>query len=150
VSENRKRAAQSQLVISRVNIARAQAQVAQAKAADRRRRSGLCDDSRADSLTVLNRDVEIGSPVSSILNLGANATLVMTLGDIEKSSCEARWTRRTSDAWLGPPRIRVETFKDRVFGGHVTQISPLGSRRTTSRAEVGVSIDNLAGSLGPI
>ena len=34
--------------------------------------------------TVLTRDVEIGSPVSSILNLGANATLVMTLGDIEQ------------------------------------------------------------------
>ena len=34
--------------------------------------------------TVLTRDVEVGSPVSSILNLGANATLVMTLGDIEK------------------------------------------------------------------
>ena len=28
--------------------------------------------------------VEIGSPVSSILNLGANATLVMTLGDIQQ------------------------------------------------------------------
>ena len=34
--------------------------------------------------TVLSRDVEIGSPVSSILNLGANATLVMTLGDIDQ------------------------------------------------------------------
>ena len=32
--------------------------------------------------TVLSRDVEIGSPVSSILNLGANAALVMTLGDV--------------------------------------------------------------------
>ena len=33
---------------------------------------------------MLTRDVEVGSPVSSILNLGANATLVMTLGDIEQ------------------------------------------------------------------
>ena len=34
--------------------------------------------------TVLSRDVEIGSPVSSILNLGSAATLVMVLGDTKK------------------------------------------------------------------
>ncbi len=39
---------------------------------------------RRFAATVLTRDVEIGSPVSSILNLGANATLVMTLGDIDQ------------------------------------------------------------------
>ena len=33
---------------------------------------------------VLSRDVEIGSPVSSILNMGAAATLVMVLGDISQ------------------------------------------------------------------
>ena len=34
---------------------------------------------------MLTRDIEMGSPVSSILNLGANATSVMTLGDIDQA-----------------------------------------------------------------
>ena len=77
---------------------------------------------------MLTRDVEIGSPVSSILNLGANATLVMTLGDIEQVFVRGK----VDEADIGrvrlgqPARISVETFKDKMFDGQVTQISPIG------------------------
>jgi HlyD family secretion protein len=147
VAENRRRAAQSQLTISEANIEQARAQVAQARAA-----SDQADESlkyatiRAPiRATVLSRDVEIGSPVSSILNLGANATLVMTLGDIQKVFVRGK----VDEADIGrvrinqPARIRVETFKDRVFNGRVTQISPLGVEKdNVTSFEVKVSIEN--------
>jgi HlyD family secretion protein len=147
VAENRKRAAQSQLVISQANISQAQAQVAQAKAAADQAAEGLAYATIRAPIraTVLSRDVEIGSPVSSILNLGANATLVMTLGDIEKVFVRGK----VDEADIGrvrlnqPARIRVETFKDRVFTGRVTQISPLGVEKdNVTSFEVKVSIDN--------
>src|SRR5215475_10775613 len=77
VAENKQRAAQSQLVISQANIAQAQAQVSQAKAAADQAAEGLAYATIRAPIrsTVLSRDVEIGSPVSSILNLGANASL---------------------------------------------------------------------------
>jgi HlyD family secretion protein len=147
VAENRKRAAQSQLTVSEATIAQAQAQVAQAKAAaDQAAESLAYATIRAPiRATVLSRDVEVGSPVSSILNLGANATLVMTLGDIQQVFVRGK----VDEADIGrvrlsqPARIRVETFKDRVFNGRVTQISPLGVEKdNVTSFEVKVSIDN--------
>ena len=94
---------------------------------------------------MLTRDVEIGSPVSSILNLGANATLVMTLGDIDQVFVRGK----VDEADIGrvrlgqPARIRVETFKDKMFNGTVTQISPMGVEKdNVTNFEVRVSIDN--------
>src|SRR5207342_1856149 len=47
-----------------------------------------------------------------------------------------------------PARIRVETFKDKQFGGKVTQISPLGVEKDNVVSfEVKVSIDNSSGEL---
>jgi HlyD family secretion protein len=147
VAENRKRAAQSQMVITEAKVQQAQAQVAQAKAAaDQATESLAYATIRAPiRATVLSRDVELGSPVSSILNLGANATLVMTLGDIQKVFVRGK----VDEADIGrvrldqPARIRVETFKDRVFSGKVTQISPLGVEKdNVTSFEVKVSIDN--------
>ncbi len=147
VAENRKRAAQSQLSITQAKVQQAQAQVAQAKAAaDQAIESLAYATIRAPiRATVLSRDVEVGSPVSSILNLGASATLVMTLGDIQKVFVRGK----VDEADIGrvrlnqPARIRVETFKDRVFGGRVTQISPLGVEKdNVTSFEVKVSIDN--------
>jgi len=134
-------------VISQANIAQAQAQVSQAKAAADQAAEGLAYATIRAPIraTVLSRDVEIGSPVSSILNLGASATLVMTLGDIEKVFVRGK----VDEADIGrvrldqPARIRVETFKDRVFTGHVTQISPLGVEKdNVTSFEVKVSIEN--------
>jgi HlyD family secretion protein len=147
VAENHKRAAQSQMVITEAKVQQTQAQVAQAKAAaDQATESLAYATIRAPiRATVLSRDVELGSPVSSILNLGANATLVMTLGDIQKVFVRGK----VDEADIGrvrlnqPARIRVETFKDRTFNGRVTQISPLGVEKdNVTSFEVKVSIDN--------
>jgi HlyD family secretion protein len=147
VAVNRQRAAQSQLSVDQATVSQAKAQVAQAKAAaDQASESLAYATIRAPiRATVLSRDVEIGSPVSSILNLGANATLVMTLGDIQKVFVRGK----VDEADIGrvrlnqPARIRVETFKERVFGGRVTQISPLGVEKdNVTSFEVKVSIEN--------
>jgi HlyD family secretion protein len=147
MADNRKRAAQSQLAISQAKVAEARAQVAQAKAAaDRAAEDNANATIRAPIRgTVLSRDVEIGSPVSSILNLGANATLVMTLGDIDRVFVRGK----VDEADIGrvrlgqQARIRVETFKDKVFNGRVTQISPMGVEKdNVTNFEVRVSIDN--------
>jgi HlyD family secretion protein len=147
VAENRKRAAQSQLAVSEAKVTEARAQVAQAKAVADRDAEDLANATIRAPIraTVLSRDVEIGSPVSSILNLGANATLVMTLGDIDRVFVRGK----VDEADIGrvrlgqSARIRVETFKERTFNGHVTQISPLGVEKdNVTNFEVKVSIDN--------
>jgi HlyD family secretion protein len=147
VADNRKRAAQSQLAVSQAKVAEARAQVAQAKAAAERAAEDVANATIRAPIrgTVLSRDVEIGSPVSSILNLGANATLVMTLGDIDRVFVRGK----VDEADIGrvrlaqPARIRVETFKDKTFGGRVTQISPMGVEKdNVTNFEVRVSIDN--------
>src|SRR3954462_419474 len=147
VAENRKRAAESQLAISQAKVTEARAQVAQAKAAADRAEEDLRNATIRAPIrgTVLTRDVEVGSPVSSILNLGANATLVMTIGDIDQVFVRGR----VDEADIGrvrlgqPARIRVETFKDKTFNGRVTQISPMGIEKdNVTNFEVRVSIDN--------
>jgi HlyD family secretion protein len=147
VAENRKRAAQSQLAVSQAKVTEARAQVAQAKAAADRAEEDLRNATIRAPIrgSVLTRDVEIGSPVSSILNLGANATLVMTLGDIDQVFVRGK----VDEADIGrvrlrqPARIHVETFKDRTFNGRVTQISPMGVEKdNVTNFEVRVSIDN--------
>ena len=147
VADNRKRAAQSQLGVSQAKVAEARAQVAQAKAAADRAAEDVANATIRAPIrgTVLSRDVEIGSPVSSILNLGANATLVMTLGDITEVFVRGK----VDEADIGrvrlgqQARIRVETFKDKTFNGRVTQISPMGVEKdNVTNFEVRVSIDN--------
>jgi HlyD family secretion protein len=147
VADNRKHAAQSQLAISQAKVAEARAQVAQAKAAADRAAEDLANATLRSPITgtVLSRDVEVGSPVSSILNLGANATPVMTVGDIDQVFVRGK----VDEADIGrvrlgqTARIRVETFKDKVFNGRVTQISPMGVEKdNVTNFEVKVSIDN--------
>jgi HlyD family secretion protein len=147
VADNRKRAAHSQLAVSQAKVAEARAQVAQAKAAADRAAEDVANATIRAPIrgTVLSRDVEIGSPVSSILNLGANATLVMTLGDIDQVFVRGK----VDEADIGrvrlgqPAKIRVETFKDKAFNGRVTQISPMGVEKdNVTNFEVRVSIDN--------
>jgi HlyD family secretion protein len=152
VAEHRQRAAQSQLAVSRARVAEAWAQVAQASAAADRAADDLANATIRAPIrgTVLTRDVEIGSPVSSILNLGANATLVMTLGDIDQVFVRGK----VDEADIGyvrldqPARIRIETFRDQTFHGRVTKISPMGAERdNVTTFEVRVSIDNPGKSL---
>jgi HlyD family secretion protein len=147
MAENRHRAAGSQLPIARARVLEAAAHVAQAQAAVERAEEELANATIRAPIraTVLTRDVEIGSPVSSILNLGANATLVMTLGDIERVFVRGR----VDEADIGHvrldqvARITTESFPERVFDGRITQISPIGvDRDNVTTFEVEASIDN--------
>ncbi len=144
---NRQRASQSQLLMSRAKVEEARAQVAQAQASSERAAEELANATIKAPIqgTVLTRDVEIGSPVSSILNLGANATLVMTLGDIGHVFVRGK----VDEADIGfvklgmSARITTESFREQVFHGKVTQISPIGVEKdNVTTFEVEVSIDN--------
>jgi HlyD family secretion protein len=144
---NRQRAAASQALIGRAKVNEARAQVAQAEAAVERAEEELANATIKAPIrgTVLTRDVEIGSPVSSILNLGANASLVMTLGDIQQVFVRGK----VDEADIGlvrlgmPARITTESFRDKTFHGKVTQISPIGIEKdNVTTFEVEVSIDN--------
>src|SRR5215216_3105346 len=146
-AENRQRASGGQLVVARARVVEATANVAQARAAVERAEEELANATIRAPIraTVLTRDVEIGSPVSSILNMGANASLVMTLGDIERVFVRGK----VDEADIGRvrlgqhARIMTETFRDRVFEGRVTQISPIGMEKdNVTTFEVEVSIDN--------
>jgi HlyD family secretion protein len=140
------------VAVAKADMARAKAQVAQARAALDRAQEDLSNAtivSPMDGL-ILSRDVEVGDAVSSILVLGSQATLVMTLGDVS----DVYVLGKVDQADIGrvylkqPARIVVESFKDRKFFGEVTKISPLGVEKdNVTTFEVRVSIRNPGGEL---
>ncbi|HEY8459103.1 MAG TPA: efflux RND transporter periplasmic adaptor subunit, partial [Blastocatellia bacterium] len=144
---NRQNVARAQGAVIEAKVAQARAAVAQAQAAVDRAEEELKYATIRSPIAgmVLSRDVEIGSPVSSILNMGAAATLVMVLGDISQVYVRGK----VDEADIGvvkldqPSRIKVETFKDKTFEGKVTQISPLGvDKDNVITFEVKISISN--------
>jgi HlyD family secretion protein len=146
-AENRKRAAESQLLIAKARVSEAAANVAQAQATVERAEEELANATIRAPIhgRILARDVEIGSPVSSILNMGSAATPVVTMGDISHVFVRGK----VDETEIGnlrlnqPARITVETFKGKAFQGKVTQISPMGVERdNVTNFEVRVSIDN--------
>jgi HlyD family secretion protein len=99
---------------------------------------------------VLSRDREVGDAVSSILVMGAGATLVMTLGDLSEVYVKGKVDESdVGKVVLGQPaRITVESFKDQKFTGRVTKISPMGVEKdNVTTFEVRVSISNESGRL---
>jgi HlyD family secretion protein len=147
LASNRQNVARAQLTVSEAKVAQAKAEVAQAQAAVDRAEEELNYATIRSPIggMVLSRDVEMGSPVSSILNMGAAATLVMVLGDISQVYVRGK----VDEADIGvvklnqPSRIKVETFKDKIFDGKVTQISPLGvDKDNVVTFEVKASINN--------
>src|SRR5262245_19328264 len=86
LAQNRRAASEVQLGISQAKLSEANANVAQAQAAVDRSEEQLANATLRAPIddTVHTRDNAIGSPVSSILNMGSAATLVMTLGDINQ------------------------------------------------------------------
>jgi HlyD family secretion protein len=99
---------------------------------------------------ILSRDVEIGDAVSSILVLGSTATLIMTEGDLNQVYVQGKVDEADiAHVYMGQPaRIKVESFRDRVFTGKVTKIAPLGVEKdNVTTFEVRVSIDNSGGEL---
>jgi HlyD family secretion protein len=149
---NKQMTALRNLAVARAEIARANAQVAQAKAVVDRAEEDLRNStivSPMDGL-VLSRDVEVGDAVSSILVLGSQATLIMTLGDVG----DVYVLGKVDEADIGkvyigqPARIVVESFKEKKFSGKVTKISPLGvEKENVTTFEVRVSIHNPTGEL---
>jgi HlyD family secretion protein len=94
---------------------------------------------------VLSREVEVGDAVSSILQLGSNATLIMTLGDTQELYVKGK----VDETDIGvvrvdqPVRITVDAYKNRIFRGKVFRISPMGVEKdNVTRFEVRVSILN--------
>ena len=144
---NKQVSAQRNLAVSRAEIAKAEAEVAQAKAALDNAEEDLRNStivSPIDGL-VLSRDVNVGDAVSSILVLGSQATLIMTMGDISEVYVQGK----VDEADIGkvylnqPARIVVESFKDKKFTGKVTKISPMGKEKdNVTTFEVRVSISN--------
>src|SRR5262245_60220812 len=99
---------------------------------------------------VLSRDVEVGDAVSSILVLGSQATLVMTLGDVSDVYVLGKVDEAdVGKVYIGQPaRIVVESFKDKKYEGRVTKISPLGVEKdNVTTFEVRASIRNPTGEL---
>jgi len=137
---------------ARSNAAVAKAEVDKARAVLERVETDLRNAtirSPMDGL-VLSRDVQVGDAVSSILVLGSQATLIMTLGDVR----EVYVLGKVDEADIGRvylgqnARIVVESYKERKFEGKVTKISPLGKERdNVTTFEVRVSIQNPGGEL---
>jgi len=149
---NKQMSAQRNLLVAQAEIAKAQAQEAQAKAALENAEEDLRNStivSPIDGL-VLSRDVSVGDGVSSILILGSQATLVMTLGDTSEVYVQGKVDEADiGKVYLGQPaRIVVESFKDKKFTGKVTRISPFGKEKdNVTTFEVRVSISNPTGEL---
>src|SRR6266852_1107752 len=149
---NKQVSAQRNLAVSRAEIAKAEAQVAQAKAALDNAEEDLKNStivSPIDGL-VLSRDMNVGDAVSSILVLGSQATLIMSLGDVSEVYVQGKVDEADiAKVYLNQPaRIVVESFKDKKFTGKVTKISPLGKEKdNVTTFEVRVSISNPGGEL---
>ncbi len=149
---NKQMSAQRNLTVSRAEIAKAEAQVAQAKASLENAEEDLRNSTIVSPITglVLSRDVSVGDGVSSILILGSQATLVMTLGDTSEVYVQGKVDEADiGKVYLGQPaRIVVESFKDKKFTGKVTRISPFGKEKdNVTTFEVRVSISNPGGEL---
>jgi HlyD family secretion protein len=149
---NKQMSATRNLAVSRADIARSEAQVAQAQAVLDSDEEDLRNSTIVSPMDgiVLSRDVEVGDAVSSILVLGSQATLVMTLGDVSEVYVKGKVDEADiSRVYLGQPaRITVESLKGKKFEGKVTKISPMGVEKdNVTTFEVRVSIRNPSGEL---
>jgi len=149
---NRQRAAAAAVGVTEASIVQKEAQVAQIQAVVDRISEELKYTSIRSPIhgIVLSRSVEIGSAVSSILSMGAGATNVMVLGNM--NAVYVRGQVNESDIGrihVGlPARITVETYKGRVFHGFVYKIAPLGvEKNNVTSFEVRVSVKNPEGLL---
>lgn len=142
---NKQSAARSNVAVNTAEAARAQAALERAET-DLRNSTIV---SPMDGI-VLSRDVEVGDAVSSILVMGSQSTLVMTLGD----ASSVYVLGKVDEADIGKvsfgqrARIVVESYKDKPYEGTVTKISPMGKEKdNVTTFEVRVSIQNPEGEL---
>jgi HlyD family secretion protein len=147
LANNRRQQATVNLGVAKAAIARAEAQVEQSQAALAQAEEDLRNATIVSPIdgVVLSRDREAGDAVSSILVMGSGATLIMTLGDLREVYVKGKVDESDiGKVYLGQPaRIKVESYKDQVFTGEVTKISPMGIERdNVTTFEVRVSISN--------
>jgi HlyD family secretion protein len=144
---NRQQQAIVNLGVAKAAIARSEAQVEQSQAALAQYEEDLRNATIVSPIdgVVLSRDREAGDAVSSILVMGAGATLVMTIGDLKEVYVKGKVDESDiGKIYLGQPsRIKIESYKDLKFSGKVTKISPMGIERdNVTTFEVRVSISN--------
>ncbi len=145
-------AAKAQVMVDQAKLKQAQAQVLQSEASLKQLEEQLSYTTIVAPMDgiILSRDVEVGAAVSSILVLGSTATLVMTEGDTTQVYVQGKVDEADiAHVYLNQPaRIKVESFRDRIFNGKVTKIAPLGVEKdNVTTFEVRVSIDNPGGEL---
>ena len=149
---NKRDVAKAVLIVAQAKVKQAKAAVAQNDATLKQLEEQLSYTTITSPMDgeVLSRPVEIGDAVSSILVLGSNATLVMTVGDTREVYVKGKVDEADiGNVYLGQPaRIKVESFKDKTFAGKVTKISPMGVEKdNVTTFEVRVSINNPGGEL---
>jgi HlyD family secretion protein len=149
---NKRDVARAQLAVSQAKIKQSSAQVTQMRATLQQLEQQLGYTTIVAPIDgiVLSRNVEVGDAVSSILVLGSNATLIFTLGDTHEVYVKGKVDESDiGRVFLGQTaRIKVESFKDKVFNGRVTKISPMGAEKdNVTTFEVRVSINNPGGEL---
>jgi HlyD family secretion protein len=148
----RRDSSKAQIGVDTAKLKQARAQVMQSQASLKQLEEQLSYTTIVAPMdgVILSRDVEIGDAVSSILVLGSTATLVMTEGDINEVYVQGKVDEADiAHVYLGEPaRIKVESFRDRTFVGHVTKIAPMGVEKdNVTTFEVRVSINNPGGEL---
>lgn len=144
---NKQKSAEVNLASAQAGIAKAEAQLEQQQATVAVAEENLRNATIVSPIdgVVLSRDREVGDAVSSILNQGASATLIMTLGDLRQVYVKGKVDESdVGKIYLGESaRITVDSYKDRKFSGTVTKISPLGAEKdNVTTFEVRVSISN--------
>jgi HlyD family secretion protein len=149
---NRQMTSQRNLAVTRAEVSKARAGIEQSRALLDNAQTDLANATILSPIdgVVLSRDVQVGDAVSSILVLGSQATLVMTLGDVSDVYVQGK----VDEADIGKvymnqaARIVVESFKDKKYDGRVTRISPFGVEKdNVTTFEVRVSIRNPSGEL---
>ena len=148
----RRDASRAQIGVDTAKLKQAKAQVMQSEASLKQLEEQLSYTTIIAPMdgTILSRDVEIGDAVSSILVLGSTATLIFTEGDTSQVYVQGKVDEADiAHVYMNQPaRIKVESFRDRVFNGKVTKIAPLGVEKdNVTTFEVRVSIDNPGGEL---
>ena len=148
----RRDSSHAQIGVDTAKLKQAQAQVLQSQASLKQLEEQLGYTTIVAPMdgVVLSRDVEMGDAVSSILVLGSTATLIFTEGDTNEVYVQGKVDEADiAHVYMGQPaRIKVESFRDRIFNGKVTKIAPLGVEKdNVTTFEVRVSIDNPGGEL---
>ena len=122
--------AKAQIGVDQAKLKQAKAQVMQAQASLKQLEEQLSYTTIVAPMdgVILSRDVEKGDAVSSILVLGSTATLVMTEGDTTEVYVQGKVDEADiAHVYMNQlAHIKVESFRNRIFEGKVTKISPLG------------------------